>query len=69
MVHASVDDTETKDNGRLRFGWFIPTAGDMRAFGDPSANIPPDLDHFTRVAHAAEDAGLEYALVPVQTMC
>ncbi|MEX0683517.1 MAG: LLM class flavin-dependent oxidoreductase [Dehalococcoidia bacterium] len=69
MVHPSVDDTGTKDNGRLRFGWFIPTAGDTRAFGDGAANIPPSLDHFTKVAQAAESAGFEYALVPVQTMC
>ncbi|MCH7483553.1 MAG: LLM class flavin-dependent oxidoreductase, partial [Chloroflexi bacterium] len=69
MANANVDDTGTKDSGRLRFGWFIPTAGDTKAFGDPSANIPPGLDHFTKVALAAEDAGFEYALVPVQTMC
>ena len=69
MVHANVDDTGTKDNGRLRFGWFIPTAGDTRAFGNDAASIPPSLDHFTKVAQAAESAGFEYALVPVQTMC
>ena len=69
MVHANVDDAGTKDNGRLRFGWFIPTAGDASSFSDPAASIPPSLDHFTKVARAAESAGFEYALVPVQTMC
>ena len=69
MVHANVDDTGAKDNGRLRFGWFIPTAGDTSSFSDPAASIPPSLDHFTKVARAAENAGFEYALVPVQTPC
>lgn len=56
-------------DGALRFGWFIPTAGDVRAFGDPTAAIPPSLEHFTRVAQTAEEVGFEYALVPVQTQC
>jgi len=54
---------------QLHFGWFIPTSGDTTAFGVPSASIPPSLDHFVRVAAAAERAGFEYALVPVQTAC
>lgn len=54
---------------QLHFGWFIPTSGDTTAFGVPSATIPPSLDHFVRVAAAAERAGFEYALVPVQTAC
>ncbi|HEX6032582.1 MAG TPA: LLM class flavin-dependent oxidoreductase [Tepidiformaceae bacterium] len=54
---------------RLEFGWFVPTAGDTSAFGVPGASIPPSLEHFTAVARAAEDAGFEYALVPVQTRC
>lgn len=53
----------------LRFGWFIPTAGDTTAYGVPEASIPPTLEYFTRVARSAEAAGFEYALVPVQTMC
>jgi alkanesulfonate monooxygenase len=47
----------------------VPTAGDTSAFGVPGASIPPSLDHFTAVARAAEGAGFEYALVPVQTRC
>lgn len=53
----------------LRFGWFIPTAGDTTAIGDPNADRPPSMEMFERVALAAEQAGFEYALVPVQTLC
>ncbi|WP_328535595.1 LLM class flavin-dependent oxidoreductase [Streptomyces sp. NBC_00344] len=53
----------------LHFGWFIPTMGDTAAFGDPSARIEPNMEMFVRVAQAAEKAGMEYALVPVQTEC
>ena len=53
----------------LRFGWFIPTVGDTSAFGDPAATMKPSLELFTDIAVAAEKAGFEYTLVPVQTMC
>ena len=53
----------------LRFGWYIPTHGDGTTVGDPATFIPPDMDLFMKVAHAAEDAGFEYALVPVATGC
>ncbi|MGI8927183.1 MAG: LLM class flavin-dependent oxidoreductase [Tepidiformaceae bacterium] len=53
----------------LRFGWYIPTHGDGRTVADPATFIPPDMDLFMRVAHAAEDAGFEYALVPVAPGC
>ncbi|MCP5026351.1 MAG: LLM class flavin-dependent oxidoreductase [Actinomycetia bacterium] len=55
------------DDG-IRFGWFIPTAGDTDELLDPT-KITPSLDLFLRVARAAEDAGFEYVLVPVQTAC
>ncbi len=54
---------------QVHFGWFIPTSGDTSAFGVPSAQIAPSLELFVEVARAAERAGFEYALVPVQTMC
>ncbi|MCH8161393.1 MAG: LLM class flavin-dependent oxidoreductase, partial [Chloroflexi bacterium] len=54
---------------QLRFGWFIPTIGDTSAFGDPGATMKPSLELFTDIAVAAEAAGFEYTLVPVQTMC
>ena len=53
----------------LEFGWFLPTAGDTRAFGVPEADIPASADMYRRVACAAEQAGCEYILVPVQTLC
>ncbi|MCC6434383.1 MAG: LLM class flavin-dependent oxidoreductase [Acidimicrobiales bacterium] len=53
----------------LHVGWFIPTSGDTTAYGDREASIPPSMELFERVARAAEAAGLEYALVPVQTAC
>ncbi len=68
-MNPDVDDTGTKDSGQLRFGRFIPTVGDTSAFGDPSATMRPNCALFTNIAHAAEAAGFEYMLVPVQTMC
>ena len=53
----------------IRFGWFVPTSGDTTAIGNPAAEIPPGIELFERVAQAAEKAGFEYALVPVQTAC
>ena len=54
---------------RLRLGWFIPTSGDTGAFGVSEETYAPSLEHFVTVARAAEEAGFEYALVPVQTFC
>ncbi len=55
-------------SAQLRFGWFIPTAGDTTRLSAMD-EIPPSIELFERVALAAEDAGFEYALVPVQTAC
>ena len=66
-MNADVDDTNS--TSKLRFGWFIPTIGDTSAFGDPGATMKPNLKLFTDIALAAEAAGFEYTLVPVQTMC
>ncbi len=54
---------------RLEFGWFLPTAGDTTAYGLASAQVAPSLDLFDKVVAAAEMAGFEYMLVPVQTAC
>jgi len=54
---------------RLEFGWFLPTAGDTTAYGLASAQVAPSLELFDRVVAAAEAAGFEYMLVPVQTAC
>ena len=51
----------------LEFGWFIPTYGDSRTVGDGATVEPPSAALFDRVALAAEDAGFDYALVPVAT--
>lgn len=53
----------------LRFGWFIPTYGDSSTIGDPANHESPSLELFERVARSAENAGFEYALVPVATEC
>ena len=55
--------------GRIEFGWFIPTYGDSTTVGDPATVVAPSAELFTRVARAAEDAGFDYALVPVATEC
>jgi len=57
------------DPRRLEFGWFLPTAGDTTAYGLASAQIAPSLELFDKVVAAAETAGFEYMLVPVQTAC
>ncbi len=53
----------------LEFGWFVPTAGDATCLVDPAAQIEPSGDMMERVVDAAEEAGFEYLLVPVQTAC
>src|SRR3954465_1582526 len=54
---------------KLEFGWFLPTAGDTTAYGVASAQVAPSLELFDKVTAAAEAAGFEYMLVPVQTAC
>jgi alkanesulfonate monooxygenase len=54
---------------KLELGWFIPTVGDTSAFGDPEKTIPPSLQHYSRVAQAAERAGFEYVLIPTAQDC
>jgi len=53
----------------IRFGWYIPTHGDLSSFGEPREEWPPSMEMFERVALAAESAGFEYALVPVTPTC
>ena len=56
-------------NTSVRFGWYIPTHGDLTNFADPDQFIPASMEMFERVALAAEAAGFEYALVPVTPTC
>lgn len=57
------------EHKNLRMGWFLPTLGDTTAFGVEEKAIPQSLDHFVQVAIAAENAGFEYALVPINPYC
>lgn len=52
----------------LEFGWFLPTNGDTTSFTRPM-EVEQSLSMFDRVTTAAEAAGFEYMLVPVQTAC
>src|SRR5437879_13641920 len=54
---------------KLGCGWFLPSAGDTTAYGLASAQVSPSLELFDKVTAAAEAAGFEYMLVPVQTAC
>ena len=53
---------------KLEFGWFLPTNGDTTSFTQPM-QVRQSFDMFERVTRAADDAGFEYMLVPVQTAC
>lgn len=52
----------------LEFGWFLPTMGDTTAFARP-VEVASSNEMFERVTRAAESAGFEYMLIPVQTNC
>lgn len=60
--------TTTTPERNLEFGWFLPTNGDTTSFVRPM-DVPQSLDMFDNVTTAAELAGFEYMLVPVQTAC
>ncbi|HEX4903800.1 MAG TPA: LLM class flavin-dependent oxidoreductase [Acidimicrobiales bacterium] len=49
--------------------WFVPTFPDQARLGDPDTLVAPSLEHLTRVARAAEDAGFEGMLVPTGEGC
>ncbi len=67
-THQPADAPREATDPGIRFGWFIPTAGDTDRLSDPT-QVAPSLDLFERVAKAAESAGFEYVLVPVQSAC
>lgn len=52
----------------LEFGWFLPTNGDTTSFVQP-VEVAQSMAMFERVTRAAEHAGFEYMLIPVQTLC
>jgi len=53
----------------LEFGWYLPTHGDTTAYGVPEAQVPGSPDLCDRVVQAAEQAGFEYLLIPVGSVC
>ena len=53
---------------QLEFGWFLPTNGDTTSFTQPM-QVKQSFEMFDTVTRAADQAGFEYMLVPVQTAC
>ncbi|MGY4197359.1 hypothetical protein [Bradyrhizobium sp. USDA 4520] len=53
----------------LEFGWYLPTHGDTTAYGLMEAQIAGSPELCERVVAAAEDAGFEYLLIPVGSVC
>ncbi|MGY4423763.1 alkanesulfonate monooxygenase SsuD/methylene tetrahydromethanopterin reductase-like flavin-dependent oxidoreductase (luciferase family) [Bradyrhizobium sp. JR6.1] len=53
----------------LEFGWYLPTHGDTTAYGLMEAQIAGSPELCDRVVKAAEDAGFEYLLIPVGSVC
>lgn len=53
----------------LEFGWFLPSSGDTTAYGLASASAEIDPPYLRNVAGAAEAAGFEYILIPVDQRC
>jgi alkanesulfonate monooxygenase len=52
---------------KIDFGWFLPSMGDSEVIGPPTREAT--VDYLTDVARAAEDAGFNFALIPVGTTC
>jgi alkanesulfonate monooxygenase len=57
------------DMSKIELGWFLPTSGDTTAYGDPKASVPSSARSFDRITQAAENAGFEYLLIPVNITC
>ncbi len=53
----------------LEFGWYLPTHGDTTAYGVAEAQVPGSPELCDRVVQAAENAGFEYLLIPVGSVC
>lgn len=53
----------------IEVGWFLPTSGDTTAHGVPEAEVSIDPAYLGRVVQAAEEAGFEYLLIPVDQRC
>jgi alkanesulfonate monooxygenase len=55
------------DSRPIDFGWFLPTMGDAEIIGPPTREAT--LEYLVDVTRAAEDAGFNFALLPVGTTC
>jgi alkanesulfonate monooxygenase len=51
----------------IDIGWFLPSMGDSEIIGPPTRE--PTVDYLVDVAKAAENAGFNFALIPVGTTC
>ena len=51
----------------IDIGWFLPTMGDSEIIGPPTRE--PTIDYLVDVAKTAENAGFNFALIPVGTTC
>jgi alkanesulfonate monooxygenase len=51
----------------IDFGWFLPSMGDAEIIGPPTREAT--VDYLVDVAKTAEDAGFNFALIPVGTTC
>jgi alkanesulfonate monooxygenase len=52
----------------IRFGWFLPTAGDGKYVG-VAPEREPTLDYLIKVAQTVEQAGFEFVLIPTGGAC
>lgn len=52
----------------MKFGWFLPTAGDGKYVG-VAPEREPSLDYLIQVAQTAETAGFEFVLIPTGGAC
>lgn len=57
----------TTTEAPIDFGWFLPSMGDAEIIGPPTREAT--LDYLVDVAKTAEDAGFNFALIPVGTTC
>src|SRR5258705_3535778 len=53
----------------LEFGWYLPTHGDTTAYGVAAAQVAGSPELCDRVMQAAEQAGFEFLLIPVGSVC
>ena len=51
----------------IDFGWFLPSMGDAEIIGPPTREAT--VEYLVDVAKVAEDAGFNFALIPVGTTC